>query len=143
MNSLHNGIRRIRTMNAIHESALALFGSHYEVGPDVEDPLALLVRSAPIDTDKYPSILAIARAGVGVDKISLAKATAAGICVINTPGTNALSVAELVAAAVGNYYRNLDGAVAFTRSLDPELSDEAMDKLVEEEKKKIYIDVRL
>ena len=60
----------------------------------------MLVRSAKVDTDTYTNLLAVARAGAGVNNITIDKASAKGICVFNTPGANTNAVAELVMTAL-------------------------------------------
>jgi D-3-phosphoglycerate dehydrogenase len=107
----------IRTLNNIAQEGLALFGSSFLVGTDVNDPLGILVRSAKLDTDDHPSILAVARAGAGVNNITVDKATEKGICVFNTPGANANAVAELVFIMLGISARNIHLAIDFCRNL--------------------------
>ena len=87
---------RIKTLNKIAQEGLELFGDNYRVDPDEENPHGIIVRSAQVDTDAYPELLAVARAGAGVNNITVDKATSQGICVFNTPGANANAVAELV-----------------------------------------------
>ena len=73
----------------------------YEVGDAVQDPQGILVRSAKLlDLEFNPSLLAIARAGVGVNNIPLDRCAAAGIPVFSTPGANANAVKELVICAM-------------------------------------------
>jgi D-3-phosphoglycerate dehydrogenase len=70
----------------------------------------------------------VARAGAGVNNITVGKATARGICVLNTPGANANAVAELVFTMLGVGARNIHRAVDFCRGLagrtDPEIARE-------------------
>ena len=47
---------RIRTFNRIAAEGLSLFDDRYVVGPDVEDPHGIIVRSAKVNTDDYPSL---------------------------------------------------------------------------------------
>ena len=68
----------------------------YNVGTDVNAPEGIMVRSANmLDMDFNPELLAIARAGAGVNNIPLDKCTKEGIVVFNTPGANANGVKEL------------------------------------------------
>ncbi len=108
---------RIRKMNSIAQEGLSLLGPEYSVRDDEQDPEGILVRSAQIDTDRYASLLAVARAGAGVNTITVDKATAKGICVFNTPGANANAVAELVFVMLGISARNIHLAINFCSDL--------------------------
>ena len=98
----HTGKYRIRTLNAIAPSGLSrLPDERYEVGGDLADPDALLVRSARLhDTPIPDSVLAVARAGAGTNNIPVAEMTQRGVPVFNTPGANANAVKELVLAGL-------------------------------------------
>ena len=61
----------IKTMNNISKKGLSLFGSFYQVSDSVEKPDAILVRSAQVDTDNFDGLLAVARAGAGVNNITM------------------------------------------------------------------------
>ncbi|MDR1741582.1 MAG: 3-phosphoglycerate dehydrogenase [Synergistaceae bacterium] len=64
-------------------------------------PNGILVRSAPLlDMPLNPELLAIARAGAGVNNIPVARCSEAGIAVFNTPGANANAVKELTIAGL-------------------------------------------
>ena len=78
---------RIATLNKISPEGLGLFGAEYQVADGLSGPDAILVRSTQVDTEGYPSALAVARAGAGVNNITIDKATAAGVAVFNTPPT--------------------------------------------------------
>jgi D-3-phosphoglycerate dehydrogenase len=108
---------RIKMLNKIAREGLDLLGGDYTVGTDEQDPEGILVRSAPVDTDDFPSLLAVARAGSGVNTITVDKATEKGICVFNTPGANANAVAELVFIMLGISARNIHQAIDFCRGL--------------------------
>jgi len=107
----------ILTLNRIAPEGLALFDARYRVGPDRKDPAGIVVRSARVDTDDYPSLLAVARAGSGVNNITVEKATKRGICVFNAPGANANAVAELVFTMLGVAARKLHLGIEFCRGL--------------------------
>jgi D-3-phosphoglycerate dehydrogenase len=124
---------RIKTLNRIAPEGLALFGDNYQVDPDETDPHGIIVRSAPVDTGDYPALLAVARAGAGVNNITVDKATSQGICVFNTPGANANAVAELVFTMLGMWVRNIYRGIEFCRS-QAGLSDEEITRAVEREK---------
>ncbi len=124
---------RIKMLNKIAPEGLELFGPDYTVRADEPDPEGILVRSSPVETDDYRSLLAVARAGAGVDTITLEKATAKGICVFNTPGSNANAVAELVFVMLGISARNIHLAINFCRGLAG-LSDAKVTEQVEAKK---------
>ena len=108
---------RIQTMNKISPVGLNRFPSElYEVGDAVQDPQGILVRSAKLlDLEFNPSLLAIARAGVGVNNIPLDRCAAAGIPVFSTPGANANAVKELVICAMLMGSRDIPGAIRWVR----------------------------
>lgn len=108
---------RIKTLNRIAPEGLALFGNRYVVGLEVESPHGIVVRSAPLDTGDYPSLLAVARAGAGVNNITVDQATSQGVCVFNTPGANANAVAELFFTMLGIWGRNIHQSIDFCRRL--------------------------
>lgn len=123
----------VKTFDKIAPQGLALFGAGYAVGADEADPQLILARSTKVDTAAFPSLIAIARAGAGVNTITVDKATAKGIPVFNTPGANAQAVAELVFTVLGGFVRNIPAAYAFMRDMRAE-SDGAIEKLIEEKK---------
>ena len=124
----------IKTMNNISKKGLSLFGAYYQVSDTVENPDAILVRSAQVDTDQFDGLLAVARAGAGVNNITIDKASAKGVCVFNTPGANANAVAELVMTVLGMAVRNVAQAANWVKALD--INDPDMAKTVESGKKK-------
>jgi D-3-phosphoglycerate dehydrogenase len=119
---------RIKVIDKIAHEGLDLLGDDYSVSPDEQDPEGILVRSSLVNTDVYPSMLAVARAGAGVNNITVEKATEKGICVFNTPGANANAVAELVFIMLGICARNIHLAINFCRDLtglsDKEITDQ-------------------
>ncbi len=125
---------RIKVVNNIAQEGLALLGADYSMGADREDPAGILVRSSQVNTDEYPSLLAVARAGAGVNNISVERATERGVCVLNTPGANANAVAELVFIMLGISARNIHRAIDFCRGLEG-LSDSEVTQKVEARKK--------
>ncbi len=125
---------RIKTMNAIAPEGLALFNGNYLVDPEEEDPHGLVVRSSPVELDRFPALLAVARAGAGVNNIPVEEATERGICVFNTPGANANAVVELVFTMLGIWLRNVYQGITFCQGLKG-LSGERLDREVEEQKK--------
>ncbi len=124
---------RILTLNKIAPEGIALFGPRYQVSGDEPAPHAILVRSAELDTGSYPSLLAVARAGAGVNNITVQKATERGICVFNTPGANANAVAELVFTMLGVWMRNIHRGLLFCRE-QAGLDDSEISRRVESQK---------
>ncbi len=109
---------RIRTYNAISAVGLDRLPGSYEVGPDVESPDGVLVRSADLHSVTLPdSVLAVARAGAGTNNIPVAELSGRGVVVFNTPGANANAVKELVIAGILLAARNLVPAAAFAAGL--------------------------
>lgn len=92
---------KIGTLNKISENGLRLFKKGYAVSDDVDHAEGILVRSAKMHDMKLDEeLLAIARAGAGVNNIPLDKCAEKGIVVFNTPGANANAVKELVLAGL-------------------------------------------
>ena len=92
--------------------------TNYHVSDDAADPVGILVRSAAMhEYPINPSLLAVARAGAGVNNIPLPKMADAGVVVFNTPGANANAVKELVICALLLSCRDVLGGVAFAGGL--------------------------
>jgi len=122
----------VKTLNKISAKGTGLFGKNYSIGDSENNPQAILVRSAQVDTDSFSGdLLAVARAGAGVNNITIDKASAKGVCVFNTPGANANAVSELVFTTLGVALRNIHKSLAWIGSLqgkeDKEIS-EAVEK---------------
>ncbi len=129
---------KVRTYNAIAQVGLDRFdAAEYEVGAEVSDPDAILLRSHKLSVDELgDEVRAIARAGAGVNNVPVSDCSDRGIVVFNTPGANANSVKELVLTALLLASRDVYGGIAYVRSL-AEVGDEAeMNRLVEAEKKR-------
>lgn len=126
----------IQTLNNISQQGLKLLPSTYKVSSESGSPDAILVRSALVDTDAYPTIECIARAGAGVNNITIDKATEKGVCVFNTPGANANAVAELVFIMLGMTARNIHKSLEFTQSLAKEADEKVIAEKVEKGKSK-------
>lgn len=109
-----------------------LSADDYMVTKDENEPDAILVRSAAMHDMQLPqSLLAIARAGAGVNNIPLDKCAKEGIVVFNTPGANANAVAELVMCGLLLASRNVIGGIEWARTLE---GKEDVAKLVEKGK---------
>ncbi|MEO8225480.1 MAG: phosphoglycerate dehydrogenase [Gammaproteobacteria bacterium] len=106
----------------------------YEVAPDIGQPDAIMLRSAKMHDMVLPdSVLAVARAGAGVNNVPVAALSKRGIPVFNAPGANANAVKELVLAGMLLGARNLCQAWDFVQHLKEE--GPALDKAVEAGKK--------
>lgn len=127
---------RIKKMNAIADEGLELFGERYQLAENEDNPQGLVVRSSPVDLSGYPELLAIARAGAGVNNIPLDEASDKGICVFNTPGANANAVVELFFTMLGIWLRNVHHGVSFCQGLTG--SDSAQLNAEVEARKKMF-----
>ena len=129
---------KIRTYNAISSKGLSRFPAQsYQVSSESADPDGILLRSQKLHSEVMPSsVVAIARAGAGVNNIPVADYTEQGIVVFNTPGANANAVKELIVAALLMGSRDIYGGMNYVQGLT-EISDSAeMGKLLEKEKKR-------
>ncbi len=108
----------ILKLNKIAEIGTSRLGENYNCVDECATPDAVLVRSASMHDMELPeSLLAIARAGAGVNNIPLDKCTEKGICVFNTPGANANAVMELVIAGLFMGSRKLVEGINWAKSL--------------------------
>ncbi|MDO4553262.1 MAG: 3-phosphoglycerate dehydrogenase family protein [Bacillota bacterium] len=113
----------IATLNKISPKGLALFTEDYEIVPEAEAAQGILVRSQDMQEMEFsPGLLAIARAGAGVNNIPVTRCADQGIVVFNTPGANANAVKELVLTALLITARNLTSAIAWTQTLTDDIS---------------------
>ena len=126
---------KILTMNTISPIYKEILpAEEYEVSPTVENPDAILVRSADLHEFALPqSVKCVARAGAGVNNIPLDAFGEKGVVVFNTPGANANAVKELVLAGMLLASRDIVGGIAWCQSLKGE---EGVAKLVEKGKNK-------
>ena len=123
----------IQTLNKISAAGLSRLGDKYTVADDVQNPDAILVRSAAMHDMEMPeSLLAIARAGAGVNNIPLDKCAEKGIVVFNTPGANANAVKELVLTAMLISSRDVVGGIEWAKTLKG--NGDAVGKMVEKGK---------
>lgn len=108
----------ILTLNKIAACGTEKFGSGYSVSDSAADPAGIMVRSAAMhDMTFGKNLLAIARAGAGVNNIPVDRCADEGIVVFNTPGANANAVKELVIAALLMSSRKLTEGVEWAKSL--------------------------
>ena len=110
---------KIQTLNAISDIIhTQLSADKYTVNKDEPVPDAILVRSAAMhDMEFNKELLAIGRAGAGVNNIPLDKCSKEGIVVFNTPGANANAVAELVICGLMLSGRNIAGGIEWAKTL--------------------------
>jgi D-3-phosphoglycerate dehydrogenase len=128
---------RIRTYNQISEVGLSrLAADRYQVGPDVDEPVAYMLRSHKLHGEPVSDeLLAVARAGAGVNNIPIDEYTHKGIVVFNTPGANANAVKELVTAAMLLGSRRILDGMNRVQELTDISDPQEMAKLLEKEKK--------
>ena len=107
----------VNCLNNISSVGLDLFSSDYNTSASFEDSQAVLVRSAKMHDMELPAgLLAIARAGAGVNNIPLDKCADAGVVVFNTPGANANAVKEHVIAAMLISSRDIVGGIEWVKA---------------------------
>jgi D-3-phosphoglycerate dehydrogenase / 2-oxoglutarate reductase len=133
---------KIRTLNNISVAGLERFPrADYEVASEIAHPHAIMVRSADMHTLELPdSLLAIGRAGAGVNNIPVDLCNERGVAVFNAPGANANAVKELVLGSMFAASRNLFDAWSYVRSLTGD--GEALAQAVEAGKKQ-YVGTEL
>ena len=99
-----------KCLNPISEVGLSIFDDNYKAVDELNDADAVLVRSAAMhDMQDVPNLLAVARAGAGVNNILVSDYAEKGIVVFNTPGANANGVKEIVIAGMLLASRDLIG----------------------------------
>ncbi len=125
---------QINCLNPISKIGLANFTDNYQIVEDVNAADGILVRSAAMhDMDLPESLLAVARAGAGVNNIPLDKCAEKGVVVFNTPGANANGVKELVLAGMLLAARDIVGGIKW---VEENKADENIAKTAEKAKSK-------
>lgn len=129
---------QIRTYNKIAPKGLGRFSTaNYQVGAEIGNPDAYILRSHKLHGEEIPaSLLAVARAGAGVNNLPVAEYTKRGVVAFNTPGANANAVKELVLAGMLLSSRDILGSRSFVGTLGHMTDAEEMSKLLEAEKKR-------
>lgn len=125
---------KINCLNPISQVGLDRFTSEYALTDNVNEADGILVRSAAMHDMELPdNLLAVARAGAGVNNIPLSKCAEKGIVVFNTPGANANGVKELAVCAMLLASRDIVGGIEWVKSIqnEPEVA-----KMVEKGKGK-------
>ena len=121
-------------LNPISQIGLVNFTNKYEKTENVAEAQGILVRSASMHEMELPnSLLAVARAGAGVNNIPLDQCAEKGIVVFNTPGANANGVKEMVFAGMLLACRDVVGGIEWVQSAK---TDENIAKTAEKEKKR-------
>src|SRR3989344_2517453 len=137
LTGIRQGVKmfKIQTLNTISTVGLNQFSHElYEVGADLKNPDAILVRSQAMhDIMIAKSVKAIGRAGAGVNTIPVAAMTQRGIPVFNTPGANANAVRELVIGGMLLASRHICEAWNYVNQLNG--SGPELDKEIEANKK--------
>ncbi|HIY35061.1 MAG TPA: phosphoglycerate dehydrogenase [Candidatus Eubacterium faecigallinarum] len=112
----------IKTLNKISDVGLSKFDpAKYTYANEIENPDAIMVRSASMHDMEMPkSLLAIARAGAGVNNIPVADCAKQGIVVFNTPGANANAVKELVICGMLLSSRKITKAIEWCKTIKDE-----------------------
>jgi len=128
---------QIRTLNNISVKGLSKFdGGNYSLGERIEAPDAILLRSHKLSLEETgDSLLAIGRAGAGVNNIPVEAMSARGIVVFNTPGANANAVKELVMAGLLLSRRGIVQGIDYVNQLSAEQDKATLNKEVEAAKK--------
>ena len=119
---------KVHCMNNIAKVGTDRLGEGYELTSELDDADAILVRSARLHDIELPAgLLAIARAGAGVNNIPLERCAETGVVVFNTPGANANAVKELVICGMLLACRDIVGGIDWVRanSDDPEVGKKA------------------
>lgn len=123
----------VLTLNKISSVGTSRFGENYNFSDNVENPDAVLVRSASMHEMEMPqSLLAIARAGAGTNNIPVDKCAEQGIVVFNSPGANANAVKELVIAGLLLSSRKIVNGIEWAKTLKG--NGDAVGKMVEKGK---------
>ena len=126
-------MKKIYCLNAISKHGTARLTEDYQLTDSIGDAAGVLVRSAAMHDMELPEgLLAIARAGAGVNNIPLEKCAEKGIVVFNTPGANANAVKELVIGALMLSSRDILGGIGWVKD---NKEDENIAKATEKSKK--------
>ena len=124
---------KIQTLNKISKKGLAILDTNYTCADEVENPDGIILRSFKMHDMELPeNLLAVARAGAGVNNIPLDKCAEKGIVVFNTPGANANGVKELVLAGMLLAARDVVGGIEWVKAAK---DDADIAKNAEKEKK--------
>ena len=128
---------QIRTLNNISDKGLSKFDpADYNLGDDIPAPEAILLRSHKLTVEESgDALLAVGRAGAGVNNIPVAELSDRGVVVFNTPGANANAVKELVMAGLLLSQRGSVQGIDYVNQLDADQKKSALNAQVEAAKK--------
>ena len=113
----------IQLLNKIAAVGIKELGDGYNVGETVANPDGIMVRSAKMHEMEFgKELLAIARAGAGVNNIPIDRCSAEGIVVFNTPGANANGVKELAICALLLAARDVVGGIKWANGLTEDVA---------------------
>ena len=128
---------KIQTFNQISDKGLSRFPHQaYQVGADVANPDAILVRSNQLKREQlHPMLKAVARAGAGTNNIPVEDYTKAGVVVFNSPGANANAVKELLLCGLLLASRSVLPAINWINQQSPSTSRADLNQLMEHHKK--------
>lgn len=117
------GIKKLNKISPVIEE---VFDEKYSISDDETDPVGIIVRSYDMsDYAVNSNLLAIGRAGAGVNNIPVQKMTEKGIVVFNTPGANANAVKELTVLAMLLASRDVIGGNLWVNSLETDVAKTA------------------
>ena len=109
---------KIATLNKISPVGLGRLTDKYSITENIDEAHGILVRSAAMHDMKFSdNLLAIGRAGAGVNNIPIERCAEEGIVVFNTPGANANAVKELVLAGLFLGARNIPEGIEWAKTL--------------------------
>ena len=128
---------QIRTLNNISDKGLSKFDpADYNLGDDIAAPQAILLRSHKLTVEESgDALLAVGRAGAGVNNIPVAELSDRGVVVFNTPGANANAVKELVMAGLLLSQRGIVQGIDYVNQIDADQEKSALNAQVEAAKK--------
>jgi len=112
-------MRKIKTINNISRTGTDILKERgYEVGPDIDNPDGIIIRSKDIlDFEPKENLLCIARAGAGYNNIPIRRCTENGVVVFISPGANAEAVKELVMCELVLASRDVLGSIDWVKSI--------------------------
>jgi len=128
---------KILTHNKISVLGLDKFSrDKYEIASEIGHPDAIMLRSHKLSPETIAdTVIAIGRAGAGVNNIPVDNCTERGIVVFNAPGANANAVKELVIAGLLMSGRDILGGIQYVKQEGPGKTEDELHKLVENGKK--------
>ena len=115
---------QVKIYNSIAEEGLECLGEDFEITESLDNASCIILRSKDIKGKTLPkTLLAIARAGAGVNNIDVSECSEKGIVVFNTPGANSNAVKELVLTGILMAARNVPEALEWVKTIDRDIED--------------------